>query len=198
MRRIAFVGTAVSLALLLGLPAQAKVAGQATISGPGLGDGGGPGSITLSGSDGGGWAAFSGLLDVGATGLESAPTKDLGPRYRVVLDVRQPPQRDDVVQYLYPYARDGALIYTPPGQQLLDFDAPSGWRIATRDLLDLVHEAGLPEESPVARAPISPATGVAAPASEGISPVVWATIAMASLLVAGALVTRRRVRMAIR
>jgi hypothetical protein len=196
MRRIALVGTATALALFLGLPAQAKVAGQATISGPGLGDGGGSGSITLDGSDGGGWAAYSGLLDVGATGMESAPTKDLGPRYRVVMDVRQPPQQEDVVQYLYPYAQDGALIYTPPGQELLDFEAPSGWLTASPDLLDLVYGAGLPEEPPVAEAPIPPETGVA-PTTPGIPPVVWATGALASLLIAGAFVNRRRVRMAV-
>jgi hypothetical protein len=180
--------------MVLALPAQAKVAGEATISGPGLGGGGGGGgdgggSITLRGGDGSGWAAFSGLLDTARAGADRAPTADLGPRYRVVLDVRQPPQPNDIVQYLYPFAEPGPLLYTPPGQRLLDFDAPSGWWGASTDLVGLLEDVGFPDQEPVTE----PAAAHVAPqAPPGISPAVWATLALAGLLLAGAIAARRR------
>src|SRR5918999_962552 len=138
MRRVTFAGATLAILLLAALPAQAKVAGEANISGPGLPGGG---SINLDGSDGAGWAAYSGLLDVGAVGMEKPSAKDLGPRYEVILDVRQPPQTKDIMQHLYPYAEGGPLLYTPPGQELLDFQAPSGWAAATTNLMDMLHEA---------------------------------------------------------
>jgi hypothetical protein len=195
MRKAMFVAAAAAALVLAALPAQAKVAGQATISGPGLGggagDGGGNGSITLSGSDGGGWAAFSGLLDTARAGAERAPTEALGPRYRVVLDVRQPPQRTDVVQYLYPFADPGPLLYTPPGQRLLDFEAPSGWWGAGADLMELLDDSGFPQEAPVTAPQPAPRTAPQSP-QPVVTPVAWALIGMAGLLVAGAIATRRR------
>jgi hypothetical protein len=194
MRRALLVAGAVISMVLLGLPAQAKVAGEATISGPGLGGGAGGGddgggSITLRGGDGAGWAAFSGLLDTARAGADRAPTTDLGPRYRVVLDVRQPPQPNDIVQYLHPFAEPGPLLYTPPGQRLLDFDAPSGWWGASTDLMGLLEDAGFPDQEPV----IEPgAPHVAPQAPPGISPAVWATVALAGLLLAGTIAARRR------
>ena len=195
MRRSLFVAGAVVSMMVLALPAQAKVAGEATISGPGLGGGAGGGggdgggSITLRGGDGSGWAAFSGLLDTARAGADRAPTADLGPRYRVVLDVRQPPQPNDIVQYLYPFAEPGPLLYTPPGQRLLDFDAPSGWWGASTDLVGLLEDVGFPDQEPVTK----PAAAHVAPqAPPGISPAVWATLALAGLLLAGAIAARRR------
>jgi hypothetical protein len=194
MRRIMVAGATLALLLLAALPAQAKVAGEANISGPGLPGGG---SINLDGSDGAGWAAFSGLLDVGAVGMEEPPTKDLGPRYEVVLDVRQPPQTKDIVQHLYPYAEGGPLLYTPPGQKLLDFQAPSGWAAATTDLMDMLHEAGLPESAPVVEPETEPAAlpdpRVTA-TDEGASSVVWAIAGLAGLLLVAAVTARRRIR----
>ena len=196
MRRVIVVGAALALLLLAALPAQAKVAGEATISGPGLPGGG---SINLDGSDGGGWAAFSGLLDVGAVGMEQPPTNDLGPRYEVVLDVRQPPQKRDIVQHLYPYAEGGPLLYTAPGQRLLDFEAPSGWAAATTDLMDMLYEAGLPESAPApdpaTQAGPRPDPRVTA-TDEGVSPVIWAIGGLAGLMLVGAASARRRIRAA--
>jgi hypothetical protein len=190
MRRSQFVAGAVVSMMVLAHPAQAKVAGEATISGPGLGGGAGGGggdgggSITLRGGDGSGWAAFSGLLDTASAGADRAPTADLGPRYRVVLDVRQPPQPNDIVQYLYPFAEPGPLLYTPPGQRLLNFDAPSGWWGASTDLVGLLEDVGFPDQEPVT----APAAAHVAPqAPPGISPAVWATLALAGLLLAGAI-----------
>lgn len=195
MRKAMFVAAAAAALLLAALPAQAKVAGEATISGPGLGggagDGGGNGSITLSGSDGGGWAAFSGLLDTARAGAERAPTEALGPRYRVVLDVRQPPQAPHVVQYLYPFAESGPLLYTPPGQRLLDFEAPSGWWGAGTDLMGLLEDSGFPQEAPAVEPQAAPRAAPETP-QPGITPVVWALIGVAGLLVAGAVATRRK------
>ena len=194
MRTGTFVGASMALVVLMALPAQAKVAGEATISGPGLPGGG---SITLDGSDGAGWAAFSGLLDVGAAGMEKPPAKELGPRYEVVLDVRQPPQEEDIVQHLFPYAEGGPVLYTPPGQELLDFQAPTGWAAASTDLMDLLHDAGLPESAPVmepvGEPAVRPDPRVDA-ADEGVSPVVWTIAGLAGLLVIGAATARRRIR----
>jgi hypothetical protein len=199
MRKAVFVAVAAAVLLLAAIPAHAKVAGEATISGPGLGggagDGGGDGSITLGGGDGGGWAAYSGLLDTARAGTDQAPAGDLGPRYRVVLDVRQPPQPNDVVQYLYPFAESGPVLYTPPGQRLLDFDAPSGWWEAGTDLMAMLDDAGFPDREPAVNPQppqAAPEVPRAAPATPGVSPLVWATVALAGLLLVGAVAARRR------
>jgi hypothetical protein len=198
MRKAASVAVAAAFLLLAALPAQAKVGGEATISGPGLGGGaregggGGGGSITLHGGDGAGWAAYSGLLDTARAGTDQAPAGDLGPRYRVVLDVRQPPQPNDVVQYLYPFAESGPVLYTPPGQRLLDFDAPSGWWEAGADLMMLLDDAGFPDREPAMAPQMAPEVPGAAPAGPGVSPLVWATVALAGLLLVGAVAARRR------
>ena len=195
MRRTILAAAAVGGLMALALPAQAKVEGTANISGPGLGGGGGGGgTIRVDGSDGGGWAAFSGLLDTGRVGADRAPTDELGPRYKVVLDVRQPAQANDVVQYLYPYAEGeaGPLIYTPPGQRILDFDAPSGWWGAPADLMDVLWDSGLPRENPVPAGAGPVADPTAATEAPGIAPALWAIAALASLLLTGAVAARRR------
>jgi hypothetical protein len=196
MHRSLLVAGAVISVMLLALPAQAKVAGEATISGPGLGEGAGGGdgggSITLRGGDGSGWAAFSGLLDTARAGADRAPTGDLGPRYRVVLDVRQPPQSNDIVQYLYPFAEPTPILYTPPGQRLMNFDSPSGWWAAGTDLMGLLEEVGFPDQAPVMEPAAPRVAPQAPPTPAGISPAVWATVAVAGLLLAGAIAARRR------
>jgi hypothetical protein len=198
MRRSLLVAGVLISVMLLALPAQAKVAGEATISGPGLGGGAGGGdgggSITLRGGDGSGWAAYSGLLDTFRSGSDRAPTGDLGPRYRVVLDVRQPPQPNDIVQYLYPFAEPAPVLYTPPGQRLMDFDAPSGWWGAGTDLMGLLDDVRFPDQAPLVEAEPAAAPGApqVPPAPAGISPAVWATVALAGLLLAGAIAARRR------
>ena len=196
MRRSLLVAGAVISVMLLALPAQAKVAGEATISGPGLGGeaggGDGGGSITLRGGDGSGWAAFSGLLDTARAGADRAPTGDLGPRYRVVLDVRQPPQPNDIVQYLYPFAEPAPVLYTPPGQRLMVLDAPSGWWAAGTDLMGLLEDVGFPDQAPVMEPAAARVDPQAPPAPAGLSPAVWATVALAGLLLAGAIAARRR------
>src|SRR5918999_6367361 len=179
MRRSQFVAGAVVSMMVLALPAQAKVAGEATISGPGLGGGAGGGggdgggSITLRGGDGSGWAAFSGLLDTARAGADRAPTADLGPRYRVVLDVRQPPQPNDIVQYLYPFAEPAPVLYTPPGQRLMVLDAPSGWWAAGADLMRLLEDVGFPDQAPVMEPAAPRVDRQAPPAPAGLSPAGW-------------------------
>lgn len=197
MRRVMFVGATVALLVLMALPAQAKLTGEATISGPGLMGGG---SITVDGdgSPRSGWAAFSGLLDIGATGTKEAPTSELGPRYEVVLEMR-PRQDEDIVKHLYPFAEGGALLYTPPGQKLYDVRIRSGWTAATTRVMDLLHEAGLPESVPILESVTEPAARPdprATATDEGVPTVVWAIASLAGLLVIGAATTRRRTRMA--
>jgi MYXO-CTERM domain-containing protein len=198
MRRVMFVGAVVALWLLAALPAQTKLTGEATISGPGLMGGG---SITVDGdgSPRSGWAAFSGLMDIGATGMKKAPTSELGPRYEVVLEMRQPRQEEDIVKRLYPYAEGGALLYTPPGQKLYDVRIRGGWAAATTRLMDLLHEAGLPESVPVLESVAEPAARPdprVTATDEGASPVVWGIVGLAGLLLVGAVTTRRRIRSA--
>lgn len=198
MRRVMLVGAMVALLVLMALPAQAKLTGEATISGPGLMGGG---SITVDGdgSPRSGWAAFSGLLDIGATGMKKAPTSELGPRYEVVLEIRQPRQEEDIVKHLYPHAEGGALLYTPPGQKLYDVRIRSGWAATTTRLMDHLHEAGLPESLPVLESVTEPAARSdprATATDEGVPTMVWTIASLAGLLVIGAATARRRTRMA--
>lgn len=198
MRRLAFAGATGALLVLMALPAQAKLTGEATISGPGL-PGGGSITVDGDGSPRSGWAAFSALLDLGAVGMEKPPTRDLGPRYEVVLEMRQPRQEEDLVKHLYPYAEGGALLYTPPGQKLYDVRIRSGWAAATTRLMDLLVEAGLPESAPVLESFTEPAARPdprVTTADESVPLVVWATAGLAGLLVLGAAAARRRARVA--
>jgi hypothetical protein len=186
-----------SVALLAGaaivagaLPAQAKVAGAASINGPGLG-----GGISIRGDDGAGYPVMSGLLEDGARATIQAPTEKVGPRYMAIYDIRFPKGEPSVIQYLYPFAEGGPLVYTPPGQEWIggaDGTAPSGWFTMDPELLQELRDRGLPEASPV---PLqAPAEGQPQPApARGPSGILWATILLAGLLVAGAVVGRRRV-----
>jgi hypothetical protein len=187
----------VSVALLAGaaivagaLPAQAKLAGAANISGPGIGGKG----ISMRGDDGAGYPVISGLLEDGARATTKAPTENVGPRYTARYDIRFPKGAPSVVQYLYPFAEGGPLVYTPPGQEWIggaDGTAPSGWFTMRPELLQELQDRGLPETSPVAvQAPGDRQPQPAATA--GPSGVVWGMVLLAGLLVVGALVGRRR------
>jgi hypothetical protein len=188
MRKGALPFATAGLLVAMALPAQAKVAGEAYISGPGLPGGG----ISVDGSDGGGWPVESGLLN-GELVEETAPPGELGPRYRVTYVIAEPPGQPDVIQHLYPYADGGPVVYTPGGQQWLGAtagDAPAGWFAADQGLTDLLTEAGLPSTAPaVERAP--------APRTEPSAALPWAIAGLAALLLAGTAAGLRRVRPAL-
>jgi hypothetical protein len=186
----------VSVALLAGaaivagaLPAQAKVAGAANISGPGIGGGG----ISMRGNDGAGYPPMSGLLTE-SDGMDQAPTKTLGSRYVSRYVTREPASQPPVIQYLYPYAEGGPLVYTPPGQEWIagaDGTAPSGWFRMSGDLLGALIDRGLPKPAPAQAQETVQGQPQPAPAAWP-SGVVWAMVLLAGLLMTGALVGRRR------
>lgn len=206
MRRGLVVTVAMVALLMAAMPVQAKIAGTASIRGPGIGGPGGTGkdgAIRMGGADGGSYPddGFSypdlaGLFERGR-GSKQSPTEDLGPRYtaRFVISGRSFPGIPPVVQHLYPFAEGGPLIHTAPGQEWMGGahdTVPGGWFPMKRELLDELIARGLPEEPPVAgRAPAVQAQPQ--PAPSGPSPVVLAMLLLAGLLVLGAAAGRRAI-----
>jgi hypothetical protein len=200
MRKVLIVFLGVVAAVAVALPAQAKIEGTAFVSGPGLpgggagaGGGSGGGSIRMDGSDGNGYPIISGLVEPDRF-LTSKPTGDLGPRYQARLLITTPNRQPDVVQHLYPFAEGGPVLYTPPGQDFImapSGQATGGWYRMPSELLRELRDRGLPETAPVAP---NPADGpaVAQPTTPGPAPIVWGLVLITGLLVAGALVGRRR------
>ena len=199
MRRSLVVTVGVLAALAGALPAQAKVAGTASISGPGIGgpgsgadDAGSEGGISMKGADGSGYPVMAGLLEDGARAMPEAPTAALGPRYTARFDVRFPKGQPSLVQYLYPFARGGPLVYTPPGQEWVggaDGTAPSGWFRMRPELLAELQERGLPATS--SAAPRAPDAAARPEPSTGSAPVVWVSVLVVGVLLAATLARRR-------
>jgi hypothetical protein len=88
--------------------------------------------------------------------LRHRPKGELGPRYVVSYLM---PGRDDeegrIVQDLYPYAKPNPVTYMAPGQPFFGTEATrGGWYVATSPLApplrDLLVQAGLPQDPPVA------------------------------------------------
>jgi hypothetical protein len=118
-------------------PASAKGPTEATVTNPG-GE-----TVTLvsedpgAGHDGGLMAAAEdlGLWEgIGAEGPGVAPMLDqppgqVGPKFVVTWSLMGPdPERPVVVtQHLYPQARGGPVVYTPPGQPAFDHGTEGGW-----------------------------------------------------------------------
>ena len=193
MHRALVMTLAIAALLTAAPPAQAKIAGTASISGPGIG---GPGSgtgddqaIRMDGAD---YPFLAGLY-VGVDGSKQPPTDALGPRYTARFVTRMPQGVPEVVQRLYPFAEEGPLIYTPQGQESIgsrNGPAPSGWFTLRRKLLNELEARGLPETAPAPQqAPAAPAQ----PAHSGPSTVVWAALLLAGLLVLGAAAGRRAI-----
>lgn len=192
MRR-ALVMTAAVVALLIAAPpVQAKITGTASISGPGIVGGSGTGDDRTIRMDGAEYP-FLARLYAGVDGSKRPPTDALGPRYTARFITRLPQGIPEVVQHLYPFAAEGPLIYTPPGQEAIGLrnrTAPSGWFTLRRKLLNELEARGLPETAPAPQqAPAAPAQT----AQSGPSPVVWATLLLAGLLVLGAAAGRRAI-----
>jgi hypothetical protein len=198
MRRAMVVTTGVLAAMALALPAHAKFAGTAYISGPGIpgGPGGtsegeGGGTIRMDGADRGEFRVLSALASP-TRYLSSRPTGHPGPRYEARLVIKVPPGMPDVVHHLYPFAADGPVLYTPPGQEFLALatgDASGGWSLAPPRLMRALQDRGLPQTPP---APLLPKVGAASAAPFTANRTVWGLVLVGGLLVAGALVGRRR------
>jgi hypothetical protein len=154
MRRYVF--TAAVVALVLPAAAAAKGPTSATISGPGLahplairGDGEGPGTAlgTLASTSGYFAQMFGQSPD---PTLASRPRATLGPRYKAVYVVPGPNDvKSRVVQYIYPYAKPGALTFMKRGQRFWNGrKAHGGWYRASVRLKAMLVRAGLPTTAP--------------------------------------------------
>lgn len=186
----------VALALGLAVPgaALAKGASEATITGPGLGDG-----ITLAGEGQPGGEPLMQLADhagffPAVFGTFPSPIQgqrpkgDLGPRYTIAYTMPGPNSELDVIrQDLYPYAEPDPVTYTEPGQAYwTDQQTVGGWYVAGSTLLDELVAVGLPETAPEA-----------SPGDEGVPVIPIAGVALAlslGVIAAFALRSRRRAR----
>jgi hypothetical protein len=170
--------TVVTVVLLAPTAALAKGASEATITGPGLGDG-----ITLAGEGQVGGEQLMQLAE--HAGLFAAvfartpdpmldvrPAGELGPRYTIEYTMPGPNNEEDVIrQELYPYAQPEPLTYTEPGQAFWTTERTvGGWYVAGTLFRDKLVAAGL-RESP-------PSVG---PDGDGIP---WVAVAVVSALAA--------------
>jgi hypothetical protein len=157
MKRVALVAAASALAaLLVPAAALAKGASEATITGPGLGNG-----ITLAGEgapDGGtlmrlaeSAGFFPAVFPTTPNPmLEKRPSGTLGPKYRITYTMPGP--NNDVSkirQDLYPFATPRPVSYLKPGQVFFDGQKTvGGWFVATIALKRQLVAVGLPATPP--------------------------------------------------
>jgi hypothetical protein len=157
MKRLVLAAAAGALAaLLLPMVALAKGASEATITGPGLGDG-----ITLAGEgDPNGTALMqiaesagffpSVFVTTPSPMLAKRPAGELGPRYRITYLMPGPEGVvDELEQDVYPYATPNAVSYTKPGQTYFGGEKTvGGWYVGDWTLKDRLVAVGLPETPP--------------------------------------------------
>ena len=223
MTRKLLAAAAVVVGLLaLALPAQAKgEGGKITIGGGGGGAGGGGAG---GGGAGGGGGTGAALLAkpihlngratefwFGAAGFGEAkydrPTNmgkpiskaRLGPALSVNASfLCGAGERESIHQILYPYATGGPQVFTPANQFMCGMDLQKGWWPAPySDVFDPLVAHGLPRTLPAAFRPgaTGPAVGTEA-AGRSTWPLVLAgVVALAVVLLSGAIVQRRRVRL---
>ena len=152
MKRLAMLSsTAAIIASLVASAALAKGASEATITGPGLGDGirlagegqvGGDRLIRIAESAGFFPAVF---LRSPNPMLSTRPRGELGPRYTVTYVMPGPTGVDELRQDLYPYAKPTPVTYTRPGQPFFGTEKTvGGWYVATSALKDDLVAVGMP------------------------------------------------------
>ena len=157
MKRLIVLSAAVAFfAGLATTSALAKGASEATITGPGLGDG-----IRLVGEGQVGGAQLMQLAEGAGffpavflrspnPMLSARPQGNLGPRYTITYVMPGPSGVDELRQDLYPYARPSPVTYAEPGQRFFGTEKTvGGWYVATSELKDDLVAAGLPKTSPV-------------------------------------------------
>jgi hypothetical protein len=157
MKRLTLVAAASALAALLVPTAMlGKGASEATITGPGLGNG-----ITLAGEgapDGGTLmrlAESAGFFPaVFRTTpnpmLTKRPKGSLGPKYRITYTMPGPENDvSRITQDLYPFAKPQPVSYVKPGQTFFgDQKTLGGWFVANYVLKQQLVSVGLPETPP--------------------------------------------------
>jgi hypothetical protein len=129
MIRLTFVA-AIAAALLVPTVASAKGPTAASISGPGFSKRITVGNDGSGGTPGGDLTQQAGFFPA-AFGQSPDPMlhrrpAHLGPRYTIVWNVPGGTVFH-VRQYVYPYARDGAVTYMKPGQPIFDMTTRGGW-----------------------------------------------------------------------
>jgi hypothetical protein len=213
-------------------PALAKGPDQVTISGPGLSKPivvsgmGEPGSMDRLGELTNDCALFTAMFGPDPSSDQQfaaqAPTTALGPKYTLAWRVPTGEANPATVrQDLYPWAKDGPLVYTKPGQTSFPQTLTTGgWYRAPGALTTILVSMGVPKHAtatgggaaPATQAPAAPATAnkppAAAPAtagairnaaseeSTGRTPVALITggaIVAALLVAGGVLMLRRRI-----
>jgi hypothetical protein len=156
MIRRALLSTILGVVVLLApTGALAKGASEATITGPGLGDG-----IRLAGEgDPGGGALMQIAEDSGFFPavflttpnpmLSERPDGELGPRYTIVYVMPGPSGVDEIRQDVYPYATPSLVSYTKPGQPYFGTERTvGGWYVAGPTLKDDLVAVGLRATAP--------------------------------------------------
>jgi hypothetical protein len=185
------------VAVTLALPATALGKGPAgaTIDGPGTGGGmslkGGGENVGTPLGDLTHYAGFFPAV-MGQTPdpmQQSRPKGELGPKYEVTYTVPGPNNDTFTIkQDVYPYANP-PVSYTKPGQKIWEVSGGTrgGWYVSTPALRERLIEAGLPR---------TPPTGSTADDASFVSTgtVLAIVAATALLLLASALVLRRRTR----
>lgn len=194
MTRLTLICLVGALTVLVPTAALAKGASEATITGPGLGDG-----ITLAGEGRPGGETLMELAEHAGFFaavfartpnplLSQRPEGELGPRYTIEYAMPGPGNELDVIrQHVYPYAKPEPVTYTKPGQRFWTTERTvGGWFVADTLLRDGLVAVGLPESPPTSGSDggSMPWTGVALVA------VVAALGALAALVVR----SRRRTR----
>ena len=157
MMRRALLSTILGVVVLLApTAALAKGASEATITGPGLGDG-----IRLAGEgDPGGGQLMQLAQDAGFFPsifvttpnpmLSERPDGTLGRRYTVVYVMPGPNGGvDEIRQDVYPYATPSPVSYVEPGQPYFGTERTvGGWYVAGSTLKDDLVTIGLPATAP--------------------------------------------------
>jgi hypothetical protein len=159
MTRLGVLAAAAALAAAFtATSALAKGASEATITGPGLGDG-----ITLTGEGQLGGERLMQLAE--AAGFFPAlfvttpnpmhparPAGELGPRYTIAYQLPGPNGGlDELRQDLYPYAMPDPVTYVRPGEQYWATEKTvGGWYVSSSTLKEQLVALGLPQVPPTA------------------------------------------------
>jgi hypothetical protein len=205
MRRALFViaTASIAVAVLAGGALAKGVTGTATVEGEGLDK-----AITFNGDthEDDGFMTFvgqTGVFDY-SSGAPSSdrkdqpPTTDLGPRYTITWDIEQfEGPNVHLVQYLYPYAEGGPVVFTPQtGARIMGTAVPQGWWEAPIVLRSHLESRGLPEEVPEASAAAGASGATQAAETSSTLPYVLLIIVVTSLVAIGLVAARHRPRTA--
>ena len=157
MTRLGMLAAAAALAAAVtATSALAKGASEATITGPGLGDGitlageGQPGGVQLMQlAEAAGF--FPALFATTPNPMQTArPTGDLGPGYTIAYQLPGPDGRlSELRQDLYPYAKPNPVTYVKSGERYwVTEKTVGGWYVASSTLKDKLVALGLPRLPP--------------------------------------------------